>query len=91
MTVGESRDLNGGNSKVAIGSPSINDRNIADLGRDQVSYLAIFWKNGRQLYVRIQQNWFFPDYLITSVLFINFDKLQVTGPKFVSKQLAGEE
>ena len=77
MTVGESRDLNGGNSKVAIGSPSINDRNIADLGRDQVSYLAIFRKNGRQLYVRIQQNWFFPDYLIGIVLFIYLYIFQV--------------
>jgi len=85
MTVVESRDLNGGTPKVAIGSPEINDGNIADLGRDQVSYLAIFRKNGRQFYVCVQQNWFFPDYLIASVLFINFDKLQVTGPKFVSK------
>ena len=84
MTVVESRDLNGGASKVAIGPPVINDGNIADLGRDHVSYLAIFRKNGSQLYVCIEQNWFFPDYLIASVLFINFDKLQVTGPKFVS-------
>ena len=85
MTVVESRDSNGAASKVAIGPPVINDGNIADLGRDQVSYLAIFRKNGRQFYVCVQQNWFFPDYLIASVLFINFDKLQVTGPKFVSK------
>ena len=85
MTVVESRDLNSGTSKVAIGSPAINNGNIADLGRDQVSYLAIFRKNGSQFHVCVQQNWFFPDYLIASVLFINFDKLQVAGPKFVSK------
>lgn len=85
MAVVESRDLNGAASKVAIGPPVINDGNIADLGRDHISYLAKFRKNGRQFYVCVQQNWFFPDYLIASVLFINFDKLQVTGPKFVSK------
>ena len=84
MTVVESRDLNGAASKVAIGPPVINDGNIADLGRDHVSYPAIFRKNGSQLYVCIEQNWFFPDYLIAGVLFINLDKLQVTGPKFVS-------
>ena len=54
MTVVESRDLNGGASKVAIGPPVINDGNIADLRRNHVIYPAIFLKNGSQLYVCIE-------------------------------------
>jgi len=54
VTVVESRDLNGAASKVAIGPPVINDGNIADLGRDHISYLAKFRKNGSQLYVCIE-------------------------------------
>ena len=44
MAIVESRDLNGAASKVAIGPPVINDGNIADLGRDHISYLAKFRK-----------------------------------------------
>ena len=84
MAVVESRDLNGAASKVAIGPPVINDGNIADLGRDHISYLAKFRKTGVSSTFVLSRIGF-PDYLIASVLFINFDKLQVTGPKFVSK------
>ena len=46
MAVVESRDLNGAVSKVAIGPPVINDGNIADLGRDHISYLQNSGKTG---------------------------------------------
>ena len=85
MTVVESRDLNGGTSKVTIGSPVIDDGNIADFRGRCVSHLAICWKNWRQLHVRVDQDRFFPDYLVAAILIINLDELKVAWPKFVSQ------
>ena len=85
MAVFESCDLDSAATKVTIGSPVIDDGNIADFRWDYVSHLAICRKNWRQLHARIDQDRFFPDYLETAVLFINFDELKVTWPKFVSQ------
>ena len=53
MAVFEACDLDSAATKVTIGSPVIDDGNIADFRWDYVSQLAICRKNWRQLHARI--------------------------------------
>ena len=85
MAVFEAFDLDSAATKVTIGSPVIDDGNIADFRGRCVSHLAICRKNWRQLHVRVDQDRFFPDYLVAAILIINLDELKVAWPKFVSQ------